>query len=147
VPGNELSRYEFAGELALTGSLRPIRGALPMALAARRAGRAFVLPAASADEAGCIRDAIVHPAASLLAVCGHLTGQAPIAPLAAGMPPASAADPAQGADLSDVRGQASAKRVLEIAAAGAHSVLILSPSEPRKAGIGLGYRLMRIILL
>ncbi len=133
LPGNELARYEFAGELALTGTLRPIRGALPMALAARRAGRAFVLPAASADEAGCIRDAIVHPAASLLAVCGHLTGQAPIAPLASATPPASAADPARGADLSDVRGQASAKRVLEIAAAGAHSVLMLGPPGTGKS--------------
>ena len=51
LPGAELARYEFAGELALTGALRPIRGALPMALAARRDGRAFVLPAASAGEA------------------------------------------------------------------------------------------------
>jgi len=104
-----------------------------MALAARRDGRAFVLPAASADEAACIRDAIVHPAASLLAVCGHLTGQAPIAPLPAGTPSASAADPAQGADLSDVRGQASAKRVLEIAAAGAHSVLMVGPPGTGKS--------------
>ena len=62
IPATALSRYEFAGELALTGALRPIRGALPMALCARRDGRAFVLPAASAAEAALVRDAIVYPA-------------------------------------------------------------------------------------
>ena len=61
--------YEFAGELALGGALRPIRGALPMALSARRDGRAFVLPAASAAEAVRVRDATVYPASTLLAVC------------------------------------------------------------------------------
>ena len=62
IPGNALSGYEFAGELALGGALRPIRGALPMALCARRDGRAFVLPAASAVEAALVRDAVVYPA-------------------------------------------------------------------------------------
>ena len=87
-PRAELARYEFAGELALTGALRPIRGALPMALAARRDGRAFVLPAASAGEAALrARCASCYPAATLLAVCAHLTGArtaaAPLAPAAA----------------------------------------------------------------
>ena len=74
VPSPPLAETEFAGELALTGSLRPIRGALPMALSARRDGRAFVLPAASAGEAALVRGARVLPAESLLAVCAHLTG-------------------------------------------------------------------------
>jgi magnesium chelatase family protein len=75
VPDTALPHTEFAGELALGGALRPIRGALPMALSALRDGRAFVLPAASAAEAVRVRDATVYPATTLLAVCGHLTGR------------------------------------------------------------------------
>ena len=62
IPAAVLAQYEFAGELALTGALRPIRGALPMTLCAHRDGRAFVLPAASAREASLVRDAVVYPA-------------------------------------------------------------------------------------
>jgi magnesium chelatase family protein len=124
LPGNELTAYEFAGELALTGALRPIRGALAMTLSARRDGRAFVLPALSAAEAALVRDAVVHPAPSLLAVCSHLMRRERIAPLDAAAPrePAPMAAPP---DLADVRGQPQAKRALTIAAAGAHSLLIL----------------------
>src|SRR3989441_6664297 len=78
LPAAALAGYEFAGELALTGDLRPIRGALAMTLKAHRDGRAFVLPEASAAEAALVRDAIVYPAGSLLAVCAHLTGRAPL---------------------------------------------------------------------
>src|SRR5512136_543126 len=71
LPQAPLAQHEFAGELALTGALRPIRGALSMALSARRDGRAFVLPAASAGEAALARGAAIYPAESLLAVCAH----------------------------------------------------------------------------
>ena len=82
IPGDALAQYEFAGELALTGALRPIRGALPMALSARRDGRAFVLPAASAarGRAACAMRSSIRRA-SLLAVCAHLTGRELLAPL------------------------------------------------------------------
>src|SRR6266704_2852175 len=76
IPADALERYEFAGELALTGDLRPIRGALAMTLKAHRDGRVSVLPESSAAEAALVKDAIVHPAKSLLAVCAHLTGRA-----------------------------------------------------------------------
>ena len=79
LPVDALAPYEFAGELALTGVLRPIRGALAMTLGARRDGRAFVLPAESASEAALVRDAVVYPAASLLAVCAHVAGRERIA--------------------------------------------------------------------
>jgi len=62
VPANRLADYEFAGELALTGELRPIRGALAMTYNAHRSGRAFILPGESAAEAALVRDAHVHPA-------------------------------------------------------------------------------------
>ena len=71
VPRDALDRYEFAGELALTGELRAIRGALPMVLSARHDGRAFVLPQASASEAALVRDAVVVPAPTLLAGRGN----------------------------------------------------------------------------
>ena len=74
IPGNQLSRFEFAGELALTGDLRPIRGALAMTYSAHRSGRAFVLPEVNAAEAALVRDAVVYPASTLLQVCAHLTG-------------------------------------------------------------------------
>ena len=125
IPAPALAGYEFAGELALTGDLRAIRGALAMVLFARRDGRAFVLPAASAHEAALVRDVVVYPAASLRAVCDHLTGRALLPVMA--VDPVAAASGRALPDLGDVRGQSRAKRVLEIAAAGGHSLLLVGP--------------------
>jgi len=133
VPTAPLADIEFAGELALTGALRPIRGALPMALSARRDGRAFVLPAASAGEAALVRDACVLPAESLLAVCAHLTGRRPLQSAAAPVMAAAGAVVATAGDLDDVRGQAPVKRALTVAAAGAHSLLLVGPPGAGKS--------------
>ena len=131
VPGNALGRYEFAGELALGGALRPIRGALPMALCARRDGRAFVLPGDSAAEAALVRDAVVYPANSLLGVCAHLADRERLHPLEVQPVVQSCTD--VYVDLADVRGQDPAKRALTIAAAGAHSLLMLGPPGTGKS--------------
>ncbi len=130
IPTTALDRHEFAGELALTGELRAVRGALAMVLSARHDGRAFVLPHASAAEAALVPDASVHPARTLLEVCAHLTGDAPLARLA---PTPVDAVPASAPDLAEVRGQHRAKRALEIAAAGDHSLLLCGPPGAGKS--------------
>jgi len=123
IPADKLNEYEFAGELALTGALRPVRGALAMTLGALNDGRAFVLPMENAAEAALVENATVYAVPSLLAVCAHLTGHEVMTPYH-GVPVMTAE---QYPDLSDVKGQAHAKRALEIAASGGHSLLMVGP--------------------
>ena len=133
-----LAQFEFAGELSLSGELRPVRGALAMALALRRrggaTGRSLVLPQASAQEATLVEGLKIYGAKHLLDVVrALLPGEAALAHplvLAQAQPRvAAAAVP----DLLEVRGQAAAKRALEIAAIGGHSVLMMGPPGTGKS--------------
>jgi magnesium chelatase family protein len=126
LPAAAMEGLEFAGELALSGELRPVRGALAMTLAAHRDGHAFVLPESSAAEAALVPGAVVHPAASLLAVCAHLAGRERLARVEGAARPSGADWP----DLADVRGQAQARRALEIAAAASYSPARPAPARP-----------------
>ena len=123
VPADRLAEYEFAGELALTGELRSIRGALAMALPAARERRAFVLPEPNAREAALVEDVVVYPARSLLEVCAHLSGRE----LLARCVERPTLNGSHHPDMLDVKGQAHAKRTLEIAAAGGHSLIMVGP--------------------
>ncbi|TAN50783.1 MAG: ATP-dependent protease [Methylococcaceae bacterium] len=130
VQSADLGRYELLGELSLSGELRPTKGALPVAVAARDAGRALLLPRANAAEGALADGAEILPANHLLEVCGHLNGLAPL--YAAKREPFSALL-AFDVDLADVHGQYQAKRALEIAAAGRHNLIMLGPPGTGKS--------------
>lgn len=129
IPANKLAEYEYAGELALTGELRAIRGALAMTYRAANSGRAFILPAVNAAEAALVEDAVVYPAQSLLQVAAHLTGRVAMSRY---IPELELVAP-HYSDMREVKGQTQSKRALEIAATGGHSVLMSGPPGTGKS--------------
>lgn len=128
LPAERLEGQVVLGEVGLEGDLRPVRGALSMAIAARAAGCAgLIVPAPNLAEAAVVSGLDVRGATSLHEVCAWVRGEGCIEPGRVDLERLMAERAEDIADFADVRSQAAAKRALEVAAAGAHNILLVGP--------------------
>ncbi|MCW8331469.1 YifB family Mg chelatase-like AAA ATPase [Photobacterium sp. SDRW27] len=127
IPAKKLQNYEFLGELALSGELRSVKGALPAALAAKQAGRCLIVPDNNGEQVALVGKAIHKSAPDLLAVCGQLCDQRQLDLYCGRTVMGEERQPGVSRDMQDIIGQQQGKRALEIAAAGGHNLLFLGP--------------------
>ena len=126
IPHDRLDGYEFFGELAFSGALRPVTALLPALIQANNATRKCIVPGSCDREAGILKNAGTLLADHLVSVVRHLAGQQEL-PVAPAEPVETESGDTETPDLADVRGQHQARRALEIAAAGRHHLLLVGP--------------------